>query len=46
MPDKTIKCVQCCAEFVFTAGEQKYYAEREFAHETLQDGAAGAEGQS
>ena len=31
MPDKTIKCVQCCAEFVFTAGEQKYYAEREFA---------------
>lgn len=26
--DKTLKCKECGAEFVFTAGEQEFYAER------------------
>ena len=26
--DKTLKCKECGADFVFTAGEQEFYAER------------------
>ena len=29
--DKTLTCKECGAEFVFTAGEQEFYAERGFA---------------
>ncbi len=32
MEDLTIKCVQCNDEFVFTAGEQRYYEERNFSN--------------
>jgi len=28
--DETLKCKDCGAEFVFTAGEQEFYAERGF----------------
>ena len=28
--DKTLKCKECGQEFVFTAGEQEFYAERGF----------------
>ncbi|MBW2276444.1 MAG: zinc-ribbon domain containing protein [Deltaproteobacteria bacterium] len=28
--DKTLTCVQCSKEFVFSAGEQAFYAERDF----------------
>ncbi|HPT98842.1 MAG TPA: zinc-ribbon domain containing protein, partial [Armatimonadota bacterium] len=28
--DKTLACRDCGAEFVFTAGEQEFYAERGF----------------
>ncbi len=28
--DKTLVCKECGAEFVFTAGEQEFYAERGF----------------
>lgn len=31
--DKTIKCVDCGEEFVFTAGEQEFYAEKGFVNE-------------
>lgn len=31
--DKTLTCVNCGTPFVFTAGEQAFYAERQFAHE-------------
>jgi len=31
--DKTIACVDCGAEFTFTADEQQRFAERGFAHE-------------
>ena len=31
--DKTLKCKECGAEFVFTAGEQEFYAERVFQNE-------------
>ena len=31
--DKTLKCKECGAEFVFTAGEQEFYAERGFQNE-------------
>ena len=31
--DKTLICKECNAEFVFTAGEQEYYAERGFQNE-------------
>ncbi len=30
MPDKTIKCVDCGNEFVFTEGEQAFYEEKGF----------------
>ena len=31
--DKTLVCKECGQEFVFTAGEQEFYAERGFANE-------------
>lgn len=31
--DKTIKCQDCGVEFVFTAREQEFYAEKGFANE-------------
>ncbi|MBR2461307.1 MAG: zinc-ribbon domain containing protein [Clostridia bacterium] len=31
--DKTLTCKDCGEEFVFTAGEQAFYAEKGFQHE-------------
>jgi CxxC-x17-CxxC domain-containing protein len=31
--DKTIKCRECEQEFIFTAGEQEFYAEKGFVNE-------------
>lgn len=31
--DKTLNCVDCGAEFVFTAGEQEFHASRGFTNE-------------
>ena len=31
--DKTLVCKDCGAEFVFTAGEQEFYAEKGFVNE-------------
>ena len=31
--DKTLKCKECGEDFVFTAGEQEFYAERGFQNE-------------
>ena len=31
--DKTLVCKECGAEFVFTAGEQEFYAEKGFVNE-------------
>ena len=31
--DKTLVCKECGAEFVFTAGEQEFYAEKGFQNE-------------
>ena len=31
--DKTLTCKECGAEFVFTAGEQEFYAEKGFENE-------------
>ncbi|MGI6255022.1 MAG: zinc-ribbon domain containing protein [Acutalibacter sp.] len=31
--DKTLVCKECGKEFVFTAGEQEFYAEKGFQHE-------------
>jgi CxxC-x17-CxxC domain-containing protein len=31
--DKTLTCVDCGAEFVFTAGEQEFHASRGFSNE-------------
>ena len=31
--DKTLICKECGAEFVFTAGEQEFYAAKGFIHE-------------
>ena len=33
MEDKTLVCVDCQQEFVFTAGEQEFYAEKGFENE-------------
>ncbi|MDE5592343.1 MAG: zinc-ribbon domain-containing protein [Clostridiales bacterium] len=33
MTDKTLTCRDCGKEFVFTAGEQEFYAEKGFEHE-------------
>jgi CxxC-x17-CxxC domain-containing protein len=32
MPDKSIVCVDCGNEFVFTSGEQEFYAQKGFAN--------------
>jgi CxxC-x17-CxxC domain-containing protein len=32
MQDKTLKCVDCGNEFVFTAGEQDFYAQKGFTN--------------
>jgi len=29
--DKTIRCIQCDCEFLFTEREQKYYEDRKFS---------------
>ncbi|MCL2546561.1 MAG: zinc-ribbon domain containing protein [Oscillospiraceae bacterium] len=31
--DKTLKCKDCDEDFIFTAGEQEFYAERGFQNE-------------
>lgn len=31
--DKTLTCKECGSEFVFTAGEQEFYAEKGFTNE-------------
>jgi len=31
--DKTLNCKDCGAEFIFTAGEQEFYAEKGFQNE-------------
>ena len=31
--DKTLKCVECGNDFVFSASEQEFYAEKGFQHE-------------
>ena len=31
--DKTLKCVSCAEEFVFSAGEQMFFSEKQFQHE-------------
>ncbi|NMA80232.1 MAG: zinc-binding protein, partial [Clostridiales bacterium] len=31
--DKTLQCKDCGSEFVFTAGEQEFYAEKGFVNE-------------
>lgn len=31
--DKTLRCVECGAEFVFTAGEQLFFHDKQFKHE-------------
>ena len=33
MADKTLTCKDCGAEFVFTEGEQQFYAEKGFNNE-------------
>lgn len=33
--DKTLVCKDCGAEFVFTAGEQAFYAEKGFQNEPV-----------
>lgn len=33
MPDKTLICKDCNAEFVFTEGEQAFYQEKGFQNE-------------
>ncbi|MGO9124957.1 MAG: zinc-ribbon domain containing protein [Terriglobales bacterium] len=31
--DKVLKCIDCSADFVFTAGEQKFFHEKQFSNE-------------
>jgi CxxC-x17-CxxC domain-containing protein len=31
--DKTLKCVICAEEFLFSAGEQMFFSEKQFQHE-------------
>jgi len=33
MKDKTIKCIDCGEEFIFTANEQRFYQEKGFTNE-------------
>ena len=35
MPDKTLTCKDCGAEFVFTEGELAFYAEKGFTNEPV-----------
>ena len=35
MEDKTLVCKDCGAEFVFTVGEQEFYAEKGFNNEPV-----------
>lgn len=35
MPDKTLGCKDCGSDFVFTEGEQAFYAEKGFANEPV-----------
>ena len=35
MADKTIVCKDCNAEFVFTEGEQAFYAEKGFTNDPI-----------
>ena len=35
LKDKTIVCKDCKNEFVFTVGEQQFYAEKGFANEPV-----------
>ena len=35
MPDKTINCRDCGAEFIFTEGEQAFYKEKGFDNEPV-----------
>ena len=35
MADKTIKCKDCGIDFVFTEGEQAFYAEKGFTNEPV-----------
>ena len=44
--DKTLVCKDCGNEFVFTAGEQEFYAEKGFQNEPTRCGVpSGAQGQ-
>jgi CxxC-x17-CxxC domain-containing protein len=33
LADKRLQCVDCGAEFVWTAGEQAFFADKQFKHE-------------
>ncbi len=33
MEDKTLKCQDCGADFIFTVGEQEFYKEKQLASE-------------
>ena len=35
MPDKTLNCRDCGAEFVFTEGEQAFYKEKGFENDPV-----------
>ncbi|MDI6619632.1 MAG: zinc-ribbon domain-containing protein [Clostridiales bacterium] len=35
MPDKKLICKDCGKEFIFTEGEQKFYAEKGFTNEPI-----------
>ncbi|MCD8498801.1 MAG: zinc-ribbon domain-containing protein [Eubacteriales bacterium] len=35
MPDKTLNCKDCGVEFIFSEGEQAFYAEKGFTNEPL-----------
>ncbi|HHU13196.1 MAG TPA: cytochrome C551 [Clostridiaceae bacterium] len=35
MPDKTLTCKDCSAQFVFTEGEQAFYKEKGFENEPM-----------
>ncbi|HHU13211.1 MAG TPA: cytochrome C551 [Clostridiaceae bacterium] len=35
MPDKTLSCKDCGAEFVFSEGEQEFYKEKGFENEPM-----------
>ena len=35
MPDKTLSCKDCGSDFIFTEGEQAFYAEKGFTNEPV-----------